>query len=184
MAATLLFGLVPALQATRADMVSAVKGDTGARTRSRASSALVVVQMALSLLLLISSGLFLRSLQGATRIDPGFDDPAHLVLASVGPGLQGYDETRSGAFLDRLLEDVAALSEVRAVGLSDRVPLGLSGWGRSVEIPGYEFSEGELQSLSYARVSEGYLEALGVSLVEGRTFSRQDDAPSPPRSSS
>jgi predicted permease len=178
--ATLLFGLVPALQATRADMVSAVKGDTGTRSRSRASSALVVIQMALSLLLLISSGLFLRSLQGATRIDPGFDDPAHLVLASVDPGLQGYDEPRSREFLDRLLEDVAALPEVRAVGLSDWVPLGLGGSDRSVQIPGYEFSEGERQSLNYACVSEGYLEAMAVGLVEGRTFTRQDDSAGPP----
>ncbi|NJD19761.1 MAG: ABC transporter permease [Gemmatimonadetes bacterium] len=180
LAATVLFGLVPALQATRTDMVSAVKGDSGARSRSRASNALVVVQMALSLLLLISSGLFLRSLQGATRIDPGFDDPGHIALAAVDPGLQGYDEPRSRAFLDRLLEDVAALPGVRAVGLSDWVPMGLSGSDRGVDIPGYEFTEGELQSISYARVSEGYLEAMGVGLLEGRTFTRTDDATAPP----
>lgn len=175
LAATVLFGLVPALQATRTDMVSAVKGDSGGRSRSRASNALVVLQMALSLLLLISSGLFLRSLQGATRIDPGFDDPAHIVLASVDPGLQGYDEARSRAFLGRIMEDVASLPGVRAVGLSDWVPLGLGGSDRSVEIPGYEFAEGELQSINYGRVSEGYVEAMGVELLEGRTFTRMDD---------
>jgi predicted permease len=180
LAATVLFGLVPALQATRTDMVSAVKGDAGGRSRSRASNALVVLQMALSLLLLISSGLFLRSLQGATRIDPGFDDPAHLVMASVDPSLQGYDEARSREFLDRLLEDVATLPDVRAAGLTDWIPMGAGGSDRSVEIPGYEFSEGELQSISYGRVSEGYLEAMGVELLEGRTFTRQDDAAAPP----
>jgi len=180
LAATVLFGLVPALQATRTDMVSAVKGDSGARSRSRASNALVVLQMALSLLLLISSGLFLRSLQGATQIDPGFDDPTHIVLASVDPGLQGYDEARSRAFLDRLLEEVAALPGVGAVGLSDWLPLGIGGSDRFVEIPGYEFSEGELQSISYGRVSEGYLEAMGVELLEGRTFTRADDGTAAP----
>ncbi len=178
--ATVLFGLAPALEATRTDMAAAVKGETGGRSRSRASNTLVVLQMALSLLLLISSGLFLRSLQGATRIDPGFDDPGRVVLASVAPGLQGYDQARSRAFLDRLLEDVAALPGVSAVGLSDWLPLGLNSSDRSVEIPGYEFSEGELRSINYARVSEGYLEAMGVSLVEGRTFTRQDDATGPP----
>jgi len=180
LAATVLFGLVPALQATRTNMASAVKGDGGARSRSRASNALVVLQMALSLVLLISSGLFLRSLQGATRIDPGFDDPGHIVLASVDPGLQGYDETRSRVFLDRLLEDVAALPGVRTAGLSDWVPLGIGGSDRGVEIPGYEFAEGERQSINYARVSEGYLEALGVELLEGRTFERTDDGSAPP----
>ncbi len=178
--ATVLFGLVPALQATRTDMVSAVKGDSGTRSRSRASSTLVVLQMALSLLLLISSGLFLRSLQGATSIDPGFDDPAHVVLASLDPGLQGYDEARSRAFLDRLLDDVAALPVVTAVGLSDWLPLGLGASDRFVEIPGYEFAEGELRSINYGRVSEGYLEAMGVELLEGRTFSRTDDAAGAP----
>jgi len=178
--ATVVFGLVPALQATRTDMVSAVKGDAGVRSRSRASSVLVVMQMALSILLLISSGLFLRSLQGATQIDPGFDDPAHVVLASVDPGLQGYDEARSRAFLDRLLEDVGSLPGVGAVGLSDWLPLGISGSDRFVEIPGYEFAEGELRSISYARVSEGYLEAMGVSVLEGRTLSRTDDAAGAP----
>lgn len=180
LAATVLFGLVPALQATRTDMVSAVKGDSGARSRSRASNGLVVLQMALSLVLLISSGLFLRSLQGATRIDPGFDAPGHIVLASVDPGLQGYDEARSRAFLDRLLDEVGALPGVRAVGLSDWLPMGLGGSDRGVEIPGYEFREGELQSISYARVSEGYLETMGVGLLEGRTFARSDDATAPP----
>ncbi len=78
LAAGFLFGLAPALQATNPDTVSAVKGESdSARSRSRVSSGLVVFQMALSLLLLISSGLFLRSLQGATQIDPGFDEPTY-----------------------------------------------------------------------------------------------------------
>ncbi|MDP2959193.1 MAG: ABC transporter permease [Longimicrobiales bacterium] len=180
LAAGVLFGLAPALQATRADTISAVKGDTGGRSRSRVSNTLVVLQMALSLLLLISSGLFLRALQGATRIDPGFEDPAHIALAAVDPGLQGYDEARSRAFLDRLLQDVSALPEVRVAGLSNWVPLGLSSSDRGVEIPGYEFAEGERQSLHYALVTEGFLEAMGVELLEGRTFTRQDDAAGPP----
>lgn len=180
LATGVLFGLVPALQATRANVTSAVKGSGAGRSRSRASSALVVLQMALSLLLLISSGLFLRGLQAATRIDPGFDDPSSIVLASVDPGLQGYDRTRVREFQDRILNEVAALPEVRAVGLSDWVPLGLGGSDRGVTIPGYEFAEGERQSLYFALVTEGYLEAMGVDLIEGRTLVRQDDADGPP----
>ena len=180
LAAGLLFGLAPALQSARADTMSAVKGDMGGRVHSRTSATLVVLQMALSLLLLISSGLFLRSLQGATRIDPGFDEPRNIALASVDPGLQGYDEARSRAFQDRLLDEVRALPGVRAAGFSDWLPLGMGGSDRGVAIPGYEFAEGERQSLYYAHVTEGYLEAMGVDLVEGRTFTRQDDAAGPP----
>jgi predicted permease len=131
--------------------------------------------MALSLLLLISSGLFLRSLQGAMDIDPGFDAPGNLVMASLDPGLQGYDDARSRAFLDRLIEDVDALPEVAGVGLANSLPLGFSNSDRGVDIPGYEFAEGERRSLQYSLITEGYLEALGVELIEGRAFERTDD---------
>ncbi len=181
LATGLLFGLVPALQASRPDMVSAVRGESDDRGGgSRVSSVLVVVQVALSLLLLISSGLFLRSLQGATKIDPGFEQPNHLVMASLDPGLQGYDENRSREFLDRVMEEVLALPEVIAVGMVDQLPLGLGGSDRGVDIPGYDFAEGERQSLNYANITEGYLEAMGTRLIEGRTYGRQDDAAGPP----
>jgi predicted permease len=170
------FGLAPALQAARPEVLSAVKGESSGKAgRSRMSSGLVVAQMALSLLLLISSGLFLRSLQRATEIDPGFDDPSRLVTMAADPGLQGYDQARSRAFWDDVLQQVRALPEVRQAGLSDWLPLGLSGSDRGVSVPGYEFAEGELQNVRYARVTEGFVEAMGIDLAEGRGFTRQDD---------
>jgi predicted permease len=176
-----VFGLIPALQAAEPDMVAAVKGEaTGRSGRSRMNKALVVGQMALSLLLLISSGLFLRSLQGATSIDPGFEDPAHIALASVDPGLQGYDKTRARAFWDHMLEDVGALPEVTHVGLADYMPLGPGESDRGVSIPGYEFAEGEQRSVEYQDVSEGYFAAMGIHVLGGRTFTRQDDQDGPP----
>ena len=181
MFAGIFFGMAPALQAASPETVSAVKGESSGKAgRSRMSSALVVVQMAMSLLLLMSSGLFLRSLQSATEIDPGFDEPRNLVMVSVDPGLQGYDTERSRAFWDRMLEQVGSLPEVASVGLTASVPLGLNRSDRGVEIPGYEFTEGERTSLQYSNVSEGYLETLGVRLVEGRTFTPLDDASGPP----
>lgn len=181
LAAGVLFGLAPALQAARPEMVSAVKGDLdGGRSGSRLSRGLVVFQVALSLLLLISSGLFLRSLQGATSIDPGFEDPSSLVLASVDPGLQGYDDARARDFLRQLTERVAALPGVTAAGLVDEPPLGLGGSDRGVGIPGYEFTEGERRSIMYAIASPGYFEAMGIPLVAGRTFTDQDDESGPP----
>ena len=176
LAAGLLFGMAPALQAASPNTMAAVKGEVdGKAGRSRTSSVLVVLQMALSVLLLISSGLFLRSLQGATEIDPGFSQPGNLLVASMDPGLQGYEEGRSREFLDRLMEEVAAIPGVTEVGMVDQLPLGLGGSDRGVEVPGYEFTEGELRSIMYAQVTEGYLEAMGVPLLEGRTFTRQDD---------
>jgi len=180
MTAGVLFGLAPALQASRSGTLAAVKGGRGGKQRSWKGNTLVVLQMALSLMLLISSGLFLRSLKSATEIDPGFDEPRSIVLASVDPGLQGYDDVRSRDFLDHLMEDVAALPEVAAVGLTDWVPLGLNNSDRGVTIPGYEFVEGERNSLQYADVTEGFVETFGMTLVEGRAFTRQDDAAGPP----
>lgn len=171
-----VFGMAPALQAAR-PQGAALKGGSGnGPGRSRMSSGLVVVQVALSLLLLISSGLFLRALQSATSIDPGFDDPANVAIASVDPGLQGYDEVASTAFWDRMLEETAALPEVASVGLSLAVPLGFSNSDRGIAIPGYEFAEGEPSNIHYTYVSEGYVETLGIELIEGRTFERSDDA--------
>jgi len=178
--AGLIFGLAPALHAARPDTMAAIKSDSERGGKSRASRALVVVQMALSLVLLISSGLFLRSLQRAALIDPGIDDPRNLVTLSMDPSLRGYDDTRTQAFFDRLMEEVRALPEIQTVGMIDALPLGLGGSDRGVDIPGYEFAEGELRSIMYGIVTEGYLEAAGVRLVEGRTFERRDDATAPP----
>jgi putative ABC transport system permease protein len=176
LAAGFLFGMAPALQAASPETVSAVKGEVGGKAgRARMSSALVVIQVALSLLLLISSGLFLRNLQAATEIDPGFDRPESLALASVDPGLQGYDEPRSLEFWDRTLNDVRNLPEVSEVGLIRAAPLGLRSSDRSIEVPGYDFAEGERSSIGYTYVSEGYAETMGIDLLEGRTFSRLDD---------
>ncbi len=179
--AGLVFGLAPALQAANPDTVSAIKGQTAEGVgSSRVSRGLVVAQVALSLVLLVSSGLFLRSLQGATEIDPGFDEPRSLVMAAVDPGLQGYDEARSREFLDRLLESVSAMPDVTAAGFVSDPPLGLGSSDRGVRVPGYEFTEEERRSIQYAYVTEGYLEAMGIDLIEGRTFTRQDDPTAPP----
>jgi len=137
--------------------------------------------MALSLLLLISSGLFLRSLQGATEIDPGFDEPKNIVMASLDPGLQGYEEVRARDFLNRITEEIGALPEVSHVGLTGQLPLGLGSSDTGVTIPGYDFGENEPRNIHYVYVGEGYLETMGIDLVEGRTYTRADDADRPAR---
>jgi len=179
-AAGILFGMVPALQATRTETLAAVKGDTGRVGRSRMSSALVVAQVALSLMLLVGSGLFLRSLQSATRVDPGFDEPGNLVIASLDPALQGYGEEEGRALVDRIVQEVEGLPEVGRAGTVSWLPLGLNNSDRGIAIPGYTFAEDERRSISYTNVSEGYLEAMGVDILEGRGFRRTDDADAPP----
>jgi len=181
LAAGLVFGMAPALQSARPETMTAIKGESGGRPgRSRASSALVVVQMSLSILLLVTSGLFLRSLQRATEIDPGFEEPRSLATMAIDPGLQGYEEARGREFWDRMLADVAALPEVRSAGLAWTLPLGLNSSDRGVEIPGHEFGPEERSSLHYTYASEGYLETMGIELVEGRSFTRSDDADGAP----
>ncbi|MGH7710021.1 MAG: ABC transporter permease, partial [Gemmatimonadaceae bacterium] len=98
----IVFGLVPALQATRPSLIPALKGEAPAGTRkSRMSRGLVVAQLALSLTLLVVAGLFGRSLRSATMIDKGFNSD-NLLTANVDPGLQGYNRARAEAFFARL----------------------------------------------------------------------------------
>jgi hypothetical protein len=80
--------------------------------------------MALSIILLISSGLFIRALKSATEIDPGMDAPKNLVMASLDPGLQGLDEPQTRQFYDRLADELLAFPNVTAVGFTNSVPLG------------------------------------------------------------
>lgn len=180
LAAGVVFGMASALQATRPDTMAAVKGEMDGPGRSRMSSVLVVVQVALSLVLLVGSGLFLRSLQGATRIDPGFDSPEHLLTAAFDPTLQDFEAQEGWPLVDRMMQEIRALPGVEAAGVVSRLPLGLNTADRGVEIPGYEFAEDERRSIHYAHATEGYLEALGATMVEGRTLRRSDDAESEP----
>lgn len=171
-----LFGLAPALQATRPALIPALKGEAPAGgSRSRMSRGLVVAQMALSLILLICAGLFLVNLRNATTIDKGFISD-HVLLAEVDPGLQGYTRAASEDFYRRLTERLSANPGVRAVGFTDQLPLGIGSSDRGVEIPGYTPAKGEGMSIYYASVSPGYFKTMGIPLLKGREFTPQDDS--------
>jgi predicted permease len=135
--------------------------------------------MALSLLLLVSAGLFLRSLRSATEIDTGFRSEG-LLLASVDPGLQGYGREETEAFYLRLLERVRTLPGVAAAGLGENVPLGFGSQQNGVQVPGYEFAPDERRSIDYNLVGAGYFEAMGIRMVEGRSFTPEDDGVAEP----
>ena len=175
----LIFGLVPALQATRPALVPALKGEAQGGSRSRMSRGLVVAQTALSIVLLVCAGLFLRNLKAATTIDTGFVSD-NLFIAELDPGMQGYSRARSDAFYRALMERMSAMPAVRAIGLGRHVPMGFSGSDDDVSIPGYTPAPHEDMSVSNSAVSPGYFEALGMPVVEGRGFTAQDDSAAPP----
>ncbi len=172
----LLFGIAPALQATRPSLVPALKGEAPAgRSRARASSGLVVAQMALSIVLLVCAGLFLRNLREATAIDKGFDS-SHMLIASLEPELQGYDQARTEDFYRRLTERLSAIPAVRGVTTASRMPLGLSESDEDVTIPGYTPSPNELMSVQFNSVSPGYFATMGIPILKGRGLEARDNA--------
>ena len=177
----ILFGLVPALQATNPSLIPALKGEAPAGgSRSRLMRGLIVAQMTASIVLLVCSGLFLANLKAAASVDKGFVADG-LVIAELSPALQGYNRARTIDFYERLGDRLKANPMVSAVGLTDNVPLGLSGSDRFVEIPGYVAGENEAMNISYASVRGGYFAAMGIPLRSGREFQAEDDSAAVPR---
>ena len=172
----ILFGLAPALQASRPEMVSALKGEVGLNPggKNRLIGSLVVAQTALSIVLLISAGLFIRGLQSATLVDKGFNDQ-NLLLGTVDPGLQGYDRERTEVFFRDLRAGLETAPGVEAVGFARQVPLTLNSSDRGVDIPGYEPAADENMSIRYNIVTAGYFEAMGIPLIAGRPLREEDD---------
>jgi predicted permease len=179
-AAGVIFGLAPALQATRPSLVPALKGEAPAGdSRSRVRHGLIIAQMALSIILLTCAGLFIGNLRAATKVDMGLN-PEGAVTAGMDPALQGYDRARTDEFWRRLLERLRAMPGVQSVGLIDHLPLNLNESDRGVEIPGYVPREGEGMSIQYAAISPSYLSAVGARLVAGRDFEARDDSAAAP----
>ena len=172
----ILFGLVPALQATKPSLVPALNGEAPAGgSRARMSRPLVVAQMALSLILLVCSGLFVRNLRLATTIDKGFSSD-NLLLAAVDPGMNGYNRARVDDFYRRLLERLTDMPSVRNVAFADEVILGLGNSDMGVDIPGYTPAKNESMSINYNIVSTDYFNTLGMKLLRGRDFTAHDDS--------
>lgn len=171
-----VFGLVPAMQATRPSLLPALKGELPAGgSRSRVSRVLVVAQVALSMILLVSAGLFALNLQSVTTIDKGFSSD-HLAIGEVDPTLQGYTSAAIDEFFQRLRERIRAQPSVQSVGFVDQLPLNLNGSDTGVEIPSYIPAENEGMSIQYAIASPDYFRTMGVALLRGRDFTQQDNA--------
>jgi macrolide transport system ATP-binding/permease protein len=179
----ILFGLLPALQATRPDLIPALKNEStlGGYRRSRLRNVLVVAQMSLSLVLLLCAGLVLRGLLRAQQIDPGFN-PRNAVEVSFNPGLQQYDRERSREFQRQVLERVRSLPGLQAAALTAHAPLtsGESG-GRGIFIQGDEPKTATQAPIALTTsISIDYFRTMETRLLQGRDFTVQDNAQSPP----
>ena len=177
----LLTGLIPALHASRANLSDAIKsgarGVTAGRSKTRV--ALIVGQVALTVVLLVGAGLFVRSLQTAQGLDLGFD-PSNVVVASVEP--EGpLEPSELTEIVERALSGVRRLPGVHSAGLSLAVPF-RSSLSLTVHVPG-------LDSIPYVsgrgpymnQVTSGYFEALGLAMIRGRAFVPADDVNEAPR---
>ena len=164
----MLFGAIPALQATRPDLIEDLKEGTpgqAGRRSSRLRQVLVVGQVVLSFVLLVSAGFVLRSLQAVNRLDPGFVAERQLV-ASIDLGLQGYDEPEGRAFQRDLRQRLESLPEIEAVGFARILPLNLSASQSGVVPEGHEgLSAAEVPAVDFNVVDHGYFVAAGVRLT-------------------
>ncbi len=174
----ILFGLAPALRASRPDLLPALKEATvsglGRRRRFGLRNGLVVGQVVVSLLLLVTAGLFLRSLAETGKVDPGFDTE-HLAMAALNLEQIGYSPEKGRVFIDRLVERLEALPEVRSATVTARMPVGIAIQTREFLPEGQAVpADGRVPSYDYTRTDAGYFETLGVRIVRGRGFTRAD----------
>jgi predicted permease len=182
LATGVLFGVFPALHATRPDLASALKGQAGqpagARSAARFRSALVVVQIALSMGLLTTAGLFTRSLLNVSRVDLGVEIDRVLTFR-LDPQRNGYTPARARQLFDELMNRLTAVPGVASVSAA-RVPLiAGSNSSTSIVVEGHEPAEGERTSVSYNEISPGYFRTTGMPLLAGRDFTDADTATAP-----
>ncbi|HKG48698.1 MAG TPA: ABC transporter permease [Pyrinomonadaceae bacterium] len=178
----LLFGLVPALQATRLNLIPSLKdeaGSSGQRLRRLAlRDALVISQLALSLVLLICAVLFVRSLQYAVHSDPGFA-AKNLLEASVETTGASFNQQQTEAFYEQTRERVGSLPGVQSATLVAFVPISGGGYRRRVLFEDYQWQPAEDTELNSNIIGPNYFNTMGIPIVAGRDFNAQDREGSP-----
>ena len=172
---SVLCGILPAIQSTRPDVISALKGEATVRVPRRFSTtnALVVLQVGLSLVLLIGAGLFLRSLHNLKSVDPGFD-PEHLVLLMIDTSFSRYSEAASQNLFSNLVERARNLPGVVSVSPGLNSPLSGRFSFMLFTVPGYVPQPNERPGIATNWVGADYFKTLSTSLVAGRAFTEQD----------
>ncbi|HEU0173076.1 MAG TPA: ABC transporter permease [Blastocatellia bacterium] len=176
--AGLVFGLAPAWHATKVELVPMLKDDrrggAGRRSRFSARNLLVISQVAVSLLLLICAALFTRSLQNVHNIAPGFETD-HMLTVSVDISGSGYDEARGRLLYRRLLDQFEQVPGVRQVSLAQIIPLKEDiATTTDVAVEGYDAPGGDYPWMFFNTVGPRYFETMGIPILAGREFTRQD----------
>ncbi len=176
---TLLLGLFPAVHTSKIDLATALKsemaGVVGGHGRSWARSALVVLQVSLSFVLLVGTALVVQSLQKIRTTNPGFTTDRVLNTA-VDLVSAGYDIPRAKTFQDELLDRVVALPGVESAVFARVTPLGYGAYSSSpIAVDGYDVPPEEEPTVEYNEVGPAYFETMGIPLVSGREFNRSDD---------
>ena len=178
----LAFGIFPALDASRPDLVSSLRGLSGQAGGSGAASyfrtAMATSQIALSMALLVAAGLFTRSLVNVTRVDLGLEAD-ELITFSVSPELNGYTPDQSRAFFERMEDDLGALPGVSGVVASRVQLIAGNNWGTSVSVEGFEAGPDTDVHSQFNQVGPDFFKTLGIPLLAGREFTRADALETP-----
>jgi predicted permease len=177
--ATLLLGLVPAMQTGRIDLAGALKSDSagvvGGGGRAWVRSGLVVMQVSLSFVLLVGAGLLLQSLQKIRNTSPGFST-RNVLDTAVNLVPAGYDAPRAQSFQDELLQRVKALPGVESAAFGRMTPLSYGSYSSTpIAVDGYQPPPEEQPTVEYNEVGPGYFTTIGIPLLSGREFTRADD---------
>jgi predicted permease len=174
----LLFGIVPALQSTRPDLVTELRNNSGklsgGRGAARFRTTLVTVQIALSMALLISAGLFIKSLRNISRVDLGIKID-NMTTFSIAPARAGYDSARAMALYGRVEDALAAIPGVTAVTASMIPLLAGNNWGEGVSVEGFKKDPDTDDGSRYSAVGADYFKVLGIPLLSGRDFTLADN---------
>jgi predicted permease len=179
-AVSLFFSLAPALQLRRPDLTTALRGTQSSATGGmlRLRRAIVGLQIGLSLLLLVVSGLFVRTMQNLRSVDVGFNT-THLVSFDITPRLAGYTADRIPALHQHLLETLAALPGVQSVAATNIPELADNYHGGNISIEGYTPSQDEDLEVGKANVNPGFFSAMQIPVIAGRAFEESDDTTHP-----
>jgi len=182
-ASTLLFALMPAIRASDVDLSSALKAEAagvlGGSSRSRLRSALVLVQVSLSFILLASTGLLLQSLIKMRNASPGFN--TNTVSSVVDLFSAGYKLEAAKSFHTQLLDRVRTLPGVESAALTRVIPFSYNVFSSApIEVDGYQPPPNEQPTVEYVEVTEDYFTTLGIPIASGREFMRTDDENGPP----
>jgi putative ABC transport system permease protein len=174
----IVFGLVPALKATKPDVGKTLKDQAGAVVgggHAGLRKSLVVAQVSLSLLLLVGAGLFMRSLKNLSNMGPGF--PAQRLIGfNIDPSLDGYKPEREKIFLQQLTDSINSIPGVQSVGMASVRILEDNEWDSSMTVEGYTPAKpGDHAEPFMNQISPNYFATLGVPIIAGRDFTTKDN---------